>query len=101
MPHIPVWAVFQTATDSCIAPAAAFDVIVSLDSHGSATDSWNQRRYDGHVVGDGEYRIEVAYSVRFNPWVLTTTATTFEISGNCPTTGVEGIQWHRFKNLFR
>lgn len=101
MPHVPVWDVFQTATGSYVAPAFVFDVILSLDSHGSATDSWNQRHYDGHMAGEGEYRIEVAYSVRFNPWVLTTTATTFEISGSCPTTGVEGIQWHRFKNLFR
>lgn len=101
MPHWPVWAVFEAATGSPVAPAVAYDFIVSLDGHGSATDTWNQRDYDGNAVNAGEYRVEVRYSASWRPWVLTTIVATFEISGSCPTTAVDRVQWGRFKGRFR
>ena len=101
MPHSPVWDVFETATGSQVAPAFVYDTIVALDGHGSATDTWNQRDYDGNAVNAGEYRVEVRYSASWRPWVLTTIVATFEISGSCPTTAVDRMQWGRFKGLFR
>lgn len=101
MSHSPVWDLFETATGSYVAPSPIFHTVVSFDGHRSATYTWNQRNYEGIAVGEGEYRVEVAYSVLFNPWVSTTIATTFEISGSCHTTGVDHIRWDRFKNLFR
>lgn len=101
MLHSPVWDVFESATGAYVAPSPIFPSIVEFDGRRSATYTWNQRDYDDHPVGVGEYRVEVQYSARFNPWNSTTVAATFEIGRSCPTTDTDQTDWDHFKSLFR
>jgi hypothetical protein len=101
MPYSPPWDIFETATNTHVAPLIHFTSVVELGGGSSATFTWLQNDHDGNQVPAGEYRIEVRYTLQYDPWILIPVSSTFEIRADCSPTMTNRRPWGGIRDLFR